>query len=159
MVARRAVADEHHVLRYAPKSKRFLHPETAEPLGISPAAFAIRPGDEGGLSVTEVEHYGAMSADTRRLAAAAFRESQPSRKLGAQAAFAWARVSVIKAIGTEYGKGIRVVHSPVDGNPGHAEMRHFTDDDLDLLDFFATDVFSEYEVVADMGIPARAEEQ
>lgn len=152
MAVRRPLPDEHHVLRYVSASKRFVD-ENGLRLGPSGAGFKLRPDDRGGLSVTEIEHYGEMNRGSICLAAAAYRQSQISRSLGAQAIFAWAKISDAKAASESYGKSIRVVHDPVPGNPGHAEVRHFDDDDFDLLDYFATDVFKDYEVVINLGLP------
>lgn len=153
MAARKALPDHHHVMRFAAKSKRFHHPDTGQALGLSPAAFAIREGDEGGLSVTEIEFFGPLSPASLAEAAVAYRASQESKRLGPQGAFAWAEINAIKAAAQQYDKKVRVVHAPVDGNPAHAEIRHFTDDDLDLLAFFASDVFSNYVIVQDMTLP------
>lgn len=154
MVARKALPDQHHVMRYAAKSKRFHHPDTGMPMGPSAAAFGMRDEDEGGLSVTEIEFFGPNSPLTRGLAAAAYRDSQASKKLGTQAIFSWALIGTVKQAAEAYGKTVRVVHAPVAGNPAHAEVRHFTYEDLDLLAFFASDVFLDFEVVAEMDIPA-----
>jgi len=94
-----------------------------------------------------------MNRATRAAAAVAHRASLKSKSLGKQAIFAWAKVSDVVAAGLEYDRELRVVHDPVDGNPGHAEVRRFTDDDLDLLDYFATEVFQDYETVAAMNLP------
>jgi hypothetical protein len=142
-------------MRYIPSSKRFFA-EDGTVLGPSPAGFVLRDDDRGGLSVTEIEHFGDMSAAARREAAVAHRESLPSKKVGAAGIYAWAQIDAAKTAALAYNKKIRVVHDPVDGNPGHAEIRHFTDEDLDLLDHFATDVFVDYEVIADMALPPRA---
>lgn len=155
MVARKALSDDHHVMRYIPASKRFVA-DDGTMIGPSPAGFVLRAEDKGGLSVTEVEHYGPMTAATRTSAAAAHRESLTSKKVGTSAIYAWSQISRAKKAASAYEKKIRVVHDPVSGNPGHAEVRHFTDEDLDLLDHFATNVFVEYEVVADMNLPPRA---
>lgn len=140
-------------MRFISATKRFVNADTAAREGPSLAGFQIRPGDEGGLSVTHVEHFGIMSHDSRVAAAVAHRESTQSKKLGPAAIFAWARVEKIRSAGVPYGKAIRVVHAPVDGNPAHAEIRHFTDDDLKLLDDYATRVFAEWQTVAEMNIP------
>jgi hypothetical protein len=154
MVARKALPDDHHVMRYVPRSKQFID-DDENCLGPSPAAFAIRQDDEGGLSVTEVEHFGSMNPSSRALAAAAYRDSLHSKKLGATAVFAWAAVGDIRRAANGYEKTVRIVHAPVDGNPAHAEIRHFTGEDLDLLEYFATDVFNQFETVAAMDIPIR----
>lgn len=124
-------------------------------MGPGPGAFALREDDAGGLSVTEVEYFGTLSPVTRRAAAVAHRESLASKSVGKQAIYAWAQVAKVKHAAAIYGKSVRVIHDPVDGNPGHAEIRHFTDEDLDLLEHFATDVFHEYETVAEMNLPTR----
>lgn len=152
MVARKAISEYYHVMRHIPATKRWVN-EAGEREGPSPAGFALRPDDKGGLSVTEVEFFGTSSPAARREAASAYRNSLLSKKLGSQSIFAWAKVANIRQAAAVYNKQIRVVHDPVPGNPGHAEIRHFTDDDLDLLDHFAMEVFIKYEVVANMQIP------
>lgn len=151
MPARKELCKEHHVMRYVPPSKRFVDPEGRQ-LGPSPAGFKLRDDDKGGLSVTEIEYYGPQSPETRAKAAAAFKESLGSKKLGVNGIFAYAKIERIKIASLKYDKKIRIVHDPVPGNPGHAEIRHFTDEDLSLLDHFATDVFDAYDVVKDMNI-------
>lgn len=154
MAARRPLSDEHHVLRYISATKRFVD-EHGTRLGPGPASFVLREDDKGGLSVTEVEYYGPMSSASRRVAATAYRESLESKKIGAQAIFAWARVEKIRDASLSFNKKVRIVHDPVTGNPGHAEVRHFSDEDLELLEHFSSDVFKEYEIVADMNLPKR----
>lgn len=154
MPARKALPDGDHVMRFASSSKRFVDPDTDERSGPTPAAFAIRASDEGGLSVTWIEHFGDFSAATRGKAAAAHRETLKEKKLPPNAIFAWADVAAIKEAGAGYDKGLRVVHAPVPGNDGHSEIRHFSDEDLDLLDHLSSSVFVEYAAVKDMDIPA-----
>lgn len=152
MVARRPLPDEHHIMRYIPAARRFVD-EEGNRLGPSAGGFTIRGDDAGGLSVTEIEHFGQMTATSRAAAAVAHRSSLPSKKVGLEAIYAWAQVSNVKSAAISYGKQIRVVHDPVPNNPGHAEIRHFTDEDLDLLEYFATTVFDSYETVATMKLP------
>ncbi|WP_155006368.1 hypothetical protein [Sphingomonas hengshuiensis] len=141
------------MMRYISAAKRWVHPDTLERGGPSLAGFKLREEDNGGLSVTEVEYFGDFSYETRAAAAVAHRHALQSKKLGSQAIFAWAKVDDVIAAGTIYGKKLRIVHDPVAGNPGHAEVRHFKDDDLDILDHFASNVFVEFAVVAEMGLP------
>lgn len=157
MVARRALPDADHVMRFAPLSRQLIDGDTGASIGIAPTAFAIRAADKGGLSVTWIEHFGKDGRNSRAAAAAAYRESLPSKKLPAKGAFAWAEIEAIKNAGVPYRKRIRVVHDPVEGNPGHAEVRHFDDDDLELLELLATDVFIDWEFVANMSVPDRKE--
>ena len=142
-------------MRYIPPSKRFID-QNGERLGPSLAGFELREDDWGGLSVTEIEHFGLMSKAARQKAALAFRESLDSKKLSKHGIFARAQILRVKDAALEYGKKVRVVHDPVPGNSGHAQIRHFTDDDLDLLEHFAAQVFKDYEVVADMNLDAKA---
>ncbi|MDR7153281.1 hypothetical protein J2W40_000075 [Sphingobium xenophagum] len=154
MAARKALPDEDHVMRFAPQSRQIIGPD-GERGGPSPAAFELREADKGGLSVTWVEYFGGFDRASRSAAAAAHRETLREKRLPASAIFAWAKVAEIKAAGKVYRKAIRVVHDPVPGNVGHAEIRHFTDDDLDLLEYMASDVFTNYDRVNAMDIPPR----
>lgn len=152
MPARRALPDEHHVMRYMSASKRFVD-ENGQRLGPSAAGFKLRADDKGGLSVTEIEHFGAFDLASIRDGAVAFRESQEKKQLGKNAIFAWAKIADAKSAAYSYSKKIRVVHDPVAGNPGHAEIRQFDDDDLDLLDYFSSGVFTKYQTVGDLDLP------
>ena len=153
MVARRPLPDSDHIARFVPFNKQYRHPDTGELLGLTAAAFAIRNDDRGGLSSTWIEFFGEKSAESIASAAVAFRESQPSKKLGKQSLFAIAAISQAKADALLFKKSIRVVHDPVPGNPGHAEVRHFDDDDLELLEYFARETFSEYHLTRDIEFP------
>lgn len=153
MAVRRQLPSEDHVLRYVPKSRQHRDPDTDEFLGITSAAMQLREDDQGGLSVTWVEHYGNYDLAGLRKAATAFKNSQPSKKLGAQAVFAAAQVEAISVACLSFGKRIRVVHDPVPDNPGHAEIRHFSDEDSILLEFLASDVFSQVVLVSELGLP------
>ena len=100
-----------------------------------------------------MEYYGSYGIPAKRDAAIAFREALATKRIGGEAIFATAQVQSIVDASSSYGKNIRVVHDPVTGNPGHAEIRHFTDDDLRLLDHLATAVFIEIDKVADLNLP------
>jgi hypothetical protein len=141
-------------MRFIPPSKRFVDAEGVRG-GPSLAGFALREDDAGGLSVTEIEHFGPMSAATRAAAAFAYRESQSSKRISANGIFARSEIGRVITAAQDHGKSVRIVHDPVDGNPGHAQVRQFTDEDLDLLEHLAEKVFHEYELVCDMQIPSR----
>lgn len=155
MAAKKAVPDTDHVARFVPANKQDRDPDTDEYRGLLPTSFAIRDGDEGGLSVTWIEFFGGLTPGSKIAAACAFRESLPSKKLPSKGVFAYGRVLDVKATAQQYRKQVRVVHAPVDGNDGYAEIRHFTDEDLELLDIFRSDVFTHVDKVADMQIPPR----
>ncbi len=109
--------------------------------------------DRGGMSVTWVEYFGPFGIAAKKAAAIAFRESQPSKKIGAKAVFATGNVQRILDAGSAFSKALRVVHDPVSDNRGHSEVRHFEDDELELLDLLASDVFSDINHVANLGLP------
>ncbi len=153
MPARKPIPDDHHVARFVPKNKQKRHPDTDEFQGLSGAAFALRADDKGGLSVTWVEFFGGLDAATVKNAAIAYRESLPSKNIAASAAFAIASGNAIKSSALRYKKRVRIVHDPVIGNDGHAEIRHFTDEDHELLDVLASDVFLDIHMVAGMNLP------
>jgi hypothetical protein len=56
--------------------------------------------------------------------------------------------------GSEFGKTLRVVHDPVEKNDAHAQVRRFTDEDLELLGHLADNVFSEIDFVEDLELPS-----
>jgi hypothetical protein len=153
MAARKPIPDDHSVMRFAQLSKHIIDPDTGKSVGVSPAAFALGPEDKGGLSVTWVEHFGPNSSGTRVKAALAYRESLKSKHLGAAGAFVSATVGNIKKAAVPFKKNVRVVHDPVPGNQGHAEIRRFNDDDLELLEHLSADVFGDIEYIGAMNLP------
>lgn len=153
MVARKALPGDDHVMRFVPKVRQQRDADTDDFLGITPQAMALRDEDKGGLSVTWIEYFGDYGKAAKQSAAIAFRESLESKQIGSEAVFATAQVKSIINAGQAYNKRIRVVHDPVQGNPGHAEIRHFTDEDIRLLDHLAMDVFCEMDKVADLNLP------
>lgn len=155
MVARKALPDNNHVMRFVPKGRQHRDPDTDEFLGIAPQAMQLRGEDKGGLSVTWIEHFGEFGKASKRLGAIAFRESLEKKHIGSEGVFASAQVQSIVRAGLTYEKIVRVVHDPVTGNPGHAQVRHFTDEDLRLLDYLSAEVFTEIDKVSDLELPKR----
>ena len=153
MVARKALPNDDHVMRFVPKARQHRDPETDQFIGLTAQAMELREEDNGGLSVTWVEHYGSYGVLAKRRAAIAFRESLKTKRIGGEAVFATAQVKSIIDAGAGYNKSIRVVHDPVSGNPGHAEVRHFTAEDLRLLEVLATEVFIDIDKVMNMNLP------
>jgi hypothetical protein len=143
-------------MRFVPYARQHRDPETDAFRGLAPSAMALDEKDKGGLSVTWIEHFGTFGMDAKRLGAMAFRESLDTKHLGGKGVFATARVRSVISAGRHFGKTLRVVFDPVPGNPGHSEVRHFTDDDLGLLDALATQVFNDYDLVSDIKLPKRA---
>lgn len=137
-------------MRHVPYGQQVRDPDDDSFKGIVATAFSIRPSDEGGLSLTWVEHYGPKSLPTYSNAASKFRESLISKKLGTKAYFAIGEAGATRKTAATYGKQIRLVHAPDGPNTGHVELRRFTDEDRRLLDALALDVFSEHVAVADL---------
>lgn len=153
MIARRALPDEDHIARFVPYSKQDRDPETDEFRGLSVAACKLRPDDDGGLSVNWIEKFGDYGTDAKRAAAIAFRETRTDKKLPPKAVFGYAKITEVKAAAQRFNKSVRVIWDPVPGNDGHALVRHFTDEDIQLLDLMSTDVFGDFDIVGEMDLP------
>lgn len=153
MVARKPIPTGDHVMRFVPKNKQQRDPDTDAFQGLTAAGFALRASDKGGLSVTWTEFFGDSSPANIRAGAMAYRNSLESKRLGGQGLFAVGRAQVILSTASDYRKRVRIVHAPVAGNDGHAEIRHFTDDDIELLDCLAREVFNEVHFVRDLELP------
>lgn len=141
-----------HLMRFVPLKEQLRHPDTNAFEGILNTAFRIRPCDDGGLSVTWVEHYGEKNLNTYSVAGAAFRDSLNSKRLPKSGYFAIGNVKECRETSLAYNKKIRIVVEPDGTNTGHVTIRRFSDDDLALLDALALEVFSEHVAVTDLGI-------
>ncbi len=144
------VPDAHHLMRYVPYGHQLRDPETDEFKGVVNTAFSIRPSDDGGLSLTWVEHYGAKSIVTYGIAASAFRDSLEKRKLPTKAYFAIGEAGRTRAISKDHGKKVRLVHAPDGSNTGHVELHRFTDEDRRLLDALVLEVYTEHVAVVEL---------
>ncbi|MFM1975438.1 MAG: hypothetical protein RL145_284 [Pseudomonadota bacterium] len=151
MVARKSIPDEHHVMRYCQPRLHQLDGE-GRFIAIIPQAFELRPDDGGNLSVTWIEYFGPYDLASKSKAAKAFQSSLTSGKLGKKGVFATAQVKMITETRAHGTKALRVVHDPVPTNLGHAEIRQFSDDDIRLLEYLATEVFAEIDHVKDLGL-------
>jgi hypothetical protein len=131
-------------MRFIPYKQQVRDAETDAFLGVAGTAFSVRPDhDDGGLSVTWVEHYGPKDDVTLKTAGTAFRESLPSKKLGSKAYFAIGQAGPTRTISQSYGKNIRLVHAPDGPNTGHVEIHRFSDEDRSLLDALS-EAYSEH---------------
>lgn len=153
MVFLTAIPETDHLMRLVPYGQQIRNPETDEFLGLQPQAFKIRETDDGGLSVTWVEHYGEKCQQTYETAAVAFRGNLEKPHIPKKAYFAVGQAGKIKAKSLGYNKKIRIVHDPDGSNTGHALIRRFSDEDRRLLDALATEVFMEHVAVIDLNLP------
>ena len=151
-LASRNVPDSDHLMRFVPYKEQLRDPDNDSFKGIVETAFSIRQNDDGGLSLTWVEHYGPKNQQTYQVAAARFRDSLVSRKLGGKSCFAIGQAGETRKTCSEFGKRIRLVHAPNEPNAGHVELRRFSDDDRRLLDALAIDVFREHVLTASLNL-------
>jgi len=155
MVARKALPPGHHVMRLVPYKAQHRHPDTDAFIAVLPTAFELRPRYEGCLSVCWIEHFGGYDLAAKRDAAIAFRETLDTKHIGGAAVFAAAQVDAIVQSGKRFEKAIRVIHDPVPGNAGHACVRHYSNEDLELMDVLATEVFTDVVSVKALNLPKK----
>ena len=123
------------------------------PKFVFPAAFELRE-DEDSLSVTWLQHFGNGRVQHLPKAAEAFRKSTNSGKLQAHSAFAIAGVASIKETGASHDSKLRILEDPIDGNPGHTEIRRYPREMSELQVVLAAETFAErhlYEKVKTPG--------
>jgi hypothetical protein len=107
-----------------------------------PQALSRREGEQN-LSVTWVEHFkGDWTAQVTQ-AIQAFRASQQSGNVGRKSVFAVAVIEKIHDLCRSRGVRVRIIHEPVDANPGHSVIRNLPNDNDDLLELLAADAFAE----------------
>lgn len=149
-LAKARIPDIDHLMRFVPHSQQVRDPDDDSFKGILGIAFSVRPSDNGGLSLTWVEHYGAKSQATYSIAASKFRDSRQTKKLGSKGYFAIGQAGAARSAAKTYKKQIRLVHAPDGPNTGHVEVRRFSDEDRSLLDALALEVFAEHVAVASL---------
>lgn len=137
-------------MRFVPYKQQQRDPDTDEFMGILGAAFSVRESDQGGLSLTWIEHYGPHEQSTVEIAASAFRDTLRDKKLGGKAYFAVGLAGLTREAAAQYGKQIRIVHAPDGPNTGHVELHRFSDEDRRLLDALSLEVYVDHLPVAGM---------
>jgi hypothetical protein len=151
-MAKAKVADADHLMRFVPKGRQHRDAVTDEFKGILGIAFHIWPKDDGGLSTTWVEHYGPKSLATYSVAASKFRDTLLKKKLPVQGCFAVGNAGQTKAACLARDKKIRFVHAPDGPNTGHVEIRQFSDEDQQLLEILADEIFTDHVFVASLNL-------
>lgn len=135
------LADEHHVIRYAPWSK-LRKDEDENVHGLLPQALELRPGEEY-LSVTWIEFFEGEPHEQYLCAVSTLRSSIDTRPKGAMAK---ANVGKMRDICRQRSAPIRIVHEPEDPNEAHAAIRRVPFDNMDLLDRLVTEAFFEFDL-------------
>lgn len=119
------------------------------PAFIFPQAFALREGEEY-LSLTWVDHFGPQRMDNIRLAAAAVRESQASKRLSLNGAFAVGAAGQLKACCNDNGHRVRVLEEPLEANTGHVAVRRYPTELGELQEELANEIFLERHFYRDL---------
>lgn len=109
---------------------------------IAPQAFELRE-DEEYLSVTWLQCFGADRVTHLPAATEAVKNSQTSKSLAKNSAFAIAQVALMAATCLEYGAKVRILQEPEDDNVGHVAVRRFPAEASDLHVALASDLFGE----------------
>jgi hypothetical protein len=133
------IPDPHHVMRFVPKKHLIKDGDGNLTGGILPAAFQLKPKDEGRLSVTWLEYFAGAHTEQ---CTAAVRALRASLKIQSNDGFAVGRIEGIKARCLSRRHRIRVVHAPDDGNKAHAEVLQLPENEAILLEELATGEWS-----------------
>ena len=131
--------DEDHFVRYVPW-QRVRKDADDNVIGILGEAFRRREID-GGLSVNWLER---ANPDPQRQLAATVAIFLSTMTVGKKARVAVANVGRFKAICSEHGTRVRVVHAPEPDNEPHSEIRQLPRDDIELLEILAVDAVLEH---------------
>lgn len=119
------------------------------PITVAPHAFELDQ-DEDGLSLTWLQSFGTERAEHLPAAADAVRQSQNSKKLSANSAFAIGEVGALISAGQDCAQNLRVLHDPIHDNKGHTEVRRYPHDVGDLQMQLANRIFNERYLYADV---------
>jgi len=151
-LSKQAIPDGDHMMRFVPYKQQQRDPDTDQFMGILGTAFSVREHDQGGLSLTWVEHYGPNVHSTVETAASAFRDTLQNKKLGGKSYFAIGLAGLTRETAAQYDKQIRIVHAPDGPNTGHVELHRFSDEDRRLLDALSLEVYVDHVPVAGMNL-------
>jgi len=140
------IPDDDHVLRYAAYGRLYRHPDTDIPISLAPQAFRLRPSDEGDLSLTWIEYFGLEVEAQVDQAVKSYRQSmdKPMTR-STKGAFGKAKVAKIIAAIKEFEAPVkvRVLHDPTEKNPAHSIISKFQDQNEELLELLAKEVFAD----------------
>ena len=135
------LADGHHVVRHVPLSKTRRDAE-GNVLGILPAAIERREGEEY-LSVNHLEHFTGTRKQQMAEVKAAITAAKESKTIGAKGLFATANVGALKStVQAKSTKKIRIAYAPTKYNPSHSAIHDIPEDDIELMNQLADEVFA-----------------
>jgi len=132
--------DPDHVVRLVDYKRQERDPHTDAFRGIFPAAFELRDIDKGALSVTWVEYFKSQDDPVRAAIEAICSAMKKSQE---DSVFAIGQVAAIKSASETSGHSVRVIYAPTGNNKAHSSIRQFSNEDLELLDHWASEIFSD----------------
>lgn len=132
--------DEHSIVRLVRPGAVVRDPVTRHVQGINAFAFELRPEDDGGLSCGWLEFYPGQRAAQIAASIATFKGTISVSK---NAMFAVGNVGAVREACASMSAPVRVIHAPVPGHDAHSEVRRFNDQNLQLLELLAADVWAE----------------
>lgn len=149
-MSRRALDQQHHVLRWVSHDKLEHDPDTGEIVGVLPTAFQVRPVDRGKLSTHWIEHFlGTQQEQIRGAARDLGKRVYTNKTKGG--AFAFGNVGRIKEEGRrQSGVEIDAVLSGSPHNPAHTEVGGIALEDLALQMLLATSSWSQFVTARDV---------
>jgi hypothetical protein len=141
------LSDGDHVVRHVPLGKT-RRDAKGNVLGILPAAIERREGEEY-LSVNHLEHFAGTREQQMSEIKAAVTAAKESKTIGAKGLFATANVGELKsAVLAKSTRKIRVAYAPTKHNPSHSAIHDIPEEDMELMDQLADEVFSKTVQVA-----------
>jgi hypothetical protein len=133
--------NEHHVVRHVPLGKTRRDAE-GNILGILPAAIERREGEKY-LSVNYLEYFSGTNKQQMAEVKAAVIAAKQSKSIGTKGLFATANVGTLKSVvQAKTTKKIRIAYAPTDHNPSHSAIHDIPEEDIELMDQLADEVFS-----------------
>ena len=116
----------------------------SHPAFVFPQAFQLRADlEEEYLSVTCLEFFDGDRIGRLKASANAVRQSQASKKLSRDSAFAVAVTERVRSACESFGHRVRILEEPIDGNCGHVAIRRFPFETSELHAVLSRDIFFE----------------
>ena len=132
--------DDEHVVRHLSPRDIIRDEDTQQITGCFPQAFELKDGEDD-LSVNWLEYFDGTEPD--QLAATACAISRV-RAVRPSHAFAIGNVGEIKAACFDYDLKVRIIHEPDGGNDAHAAVHRYRDDEIELLELLAQEIWSRF---------------
>lgn len=145
----RLIPDGDHVIRHVPLAKT-RRDSDGKIYGILPQALERRDGEEY-LSVSHYEYF--PGSEIQKLASVrnAIAAGKQSGTIGIKGLLTRANVSILKqAVEQKSAQKIRVTYLPTEKDPSHSGVYKLPQEDAELMDALASEVFSEIFLLSDI---------